>query len=119
MSPVERLGRADVDILELERGQIAGHTSKLLVLERDKDAPTVTLARLRARLAARVGRVPRARQRLEPTPLGLGPPVWVDDAAFDVDRHLHRAPTKGTVGEARLRELVGQAIAGRLPRDRP
>ena len=119
MSPVERLGREDVDILELEQGQIAGHTLKVLVLERDKDAAPVTLPRLQGRLATRVGRVPRARQRLESTPLGLGPPVWVDDADFDVDRHVHRAPTKGTVGEGRLRELAGQAIAGRLPRDRP
>jgi diacylglycerol O-acyltransferase / wax synthase len=119
MSPLERLTRQDAEILELEQGQIAGHTVKVLVLERGPDDPTLTLPRLRARVASRIARVPRARQRLAPTPLGLGPPVWVDDAGFDLDRHVRRAPTKGTVGAARVRELVGETMAGRLPRDRP
>jgi diacylglycerol O-acyltransferase / wax synthase len=119
MSALERLTREDAEILELEHGQIAGHTLKLIVLERGKDAPPFTLPRLRARVAARIGRVPRARQRLEPTPLGLAPPVWTDDTAFDLDLHVHRAETKGTVGEARLRELVADRMSGRLSRDRP
>ena len=119
MSPLERLTREDAEILELEQGEIAGHTVKVLVLERGPDSRTLTLPRLRARVALRIARVPRARQRLAPTPLGLGPPVWVDDAGFDLDRHVRRAPTKGTVGVARLRDLVGETMAGRLPRDRP
>lgn len=119
MSPVERLTREDAEILELEHGEIAGHTVKVLILERGPDVAPLTLDGLRARVAARIARVPRARQRLEPTPLGLGPPVWVDDAGFDLDLHVRRVPTKGTVAARRLRELVGEAMSGRLPRDRP
>jgi WS/DGAT/MGAT family acyltransferase len=116
---LERLSREDAEILELEHGQIAGHTVKLLVLERPAGVPALTLPRLRARVAERIGRVPRARQRLEPTPLGLAAPVWVDDTAFSVDAHVRRAPTKGTVSEARLRDLAAETMSGRLPRDRP
>src|SRR3954471_17578431 len=101
MSPLERLTREDADILELEHGQIAGHTQKVVVLERGKDTPPLTIAHLRARVASRIARVPRARQRLEPTPLGLAAPVWADDADFDLAHHVRRAPTKGTVSDAR------------------
>ena len=119
MSHVDRLSREDAQILELEQGPIGGHTLKVLVLERSPDVPPVTLSRLRARVASRLHRVPRARQRLAPTPLGLSAPVWIDDAEFDLDRHVRRSPTRGTVGAARLRELLGHAMGGRLPRDRP
>src|SRR4051794_4615934 len=116
---LERLSREDTEILELEHGQIAGHTVKVLVLERGPNVPALTLPRLRARVAERIGRVRRARQRLEPTPLGLAAPVWVDDATFSGDEHVRRAPTKGAVGAARLGALVGKTMCGRLPRDRP
>jgi WS/DGAT/MGAT family acyltransferase len=119
MSPPDFLTRDDAEILALERGHIAGHTVKVLVLERGPETPALTLARLGARIAARIGRVRRARQRLAPTPLGIAGPVWVDDAGFDVARHVRRAPTRGTVGMQRLRELVGETMSGRLPRDRP
>jgi WS/DGAT/MGAT family acyltransferase len=116
---LERLTREDAEILELEHGPIAGHTVKLLILERPANVPPLTLPRLRARVAERVASVPRARQRLEPTPLGLAAPLWVDDTTFSVDGHVRRAPTKGTVSGARLRELLAQTMSGRLPRDRP
>lgn len=119
MSPLDRLSREDAEILELEHGEIAGHTLKVLVLERAPDVAPLTLDRLRARISSRLHRVPRARQRLAPTPLGLGAPIWVDAAGFDLDHHVRRAPTRGTVGAAGLRELIGESMGGRLPRDRP
>jgi diacylglycerol O-acyltransferase / wax synthase len=118
-SHLERLSREDMEILELEHGPIAGHTVKLLVLERPAKVAALTLPRLRARIAERIDYAPRARQRLEPTPLGLAAPIWVDDPSFSVEAHVRRAPTKGTVTAGRLRELLAETMAGRLPRDRP
>jgi len=43
MSPVERLTRQDAEILELEHGEIAGHTVKVLILERGPDVAPLTL----------------------------------------------------------------------------
>lgn len=119
VSPLERLTREDAEILELERGPIAGHTLKVLVLERPPGTPPLKVERLRERVAARIHLVPRARERLARTPLGLAAPVWVDDDAFDIERHVRRAPTRGTVSQARLRELAGEAMSGRLARDHP
>lgn len=62
----------------------------------------------------RIGLVPRYRQRVATVPGGLGSPVWVDDAAFDLSYHVRRSalPKPGT--NAALRELVSRLIARRL-----
>jgi WS/DGAT/MGAT family acyltransferase len=50
------------------------------------DRPTVET--LRARVYSRLRYVPRARQRLQFHPFGLGEPRWVDDESFDLDEHV-------------------------------
>ena len=102
--PLERLSREDAAILDLEEGPIAGHTLKVLEL-----AAPIDLADLRARVAARVDRVERLRQRLHPTPLGLSPPVWVDDEDFALERHVRGAGDRP----------VEAILAERLDRSRP
>lgn len=44
---------------------------------------------------------PRFRQRVVEPALPVGPPVWVDDAAFDLDHHLRRVqlPAPGTMDQ--------------------
>jgi WS/DGAT/MGAT family acyltransferase len=43
---------------------------------------------LRARIAGRLDRVPRLRQRVARVPLDLGRPVWVDAPDFDIADHV-------------------------------
>jgi diacylglycerol O-acyltransferase / wax synthase len=43
---------------------------------------------LRAKVAARLARVPRFRQRLAYPPLRLSEPSWIDDPGFDIARHV-------------------------------
>jgi WS/DGAT/MGAT family acyltransferase len=69
-----------------------------------------------ARLESRLHLVPRYRQRLEETPLGIANPVWVDDTAFDLHWHLRRAVVDGRAG---LEEYVGREMSRRLDRSRP
>lgn len=63
--------------------------------------------------------VPRYRQKVKRVPGGLGGPVWVDDAGFDITRHVRRAelPAPGTMEQ--LEELVARVCARRLDPDRP
>ena len=42
--------------------------------------------RFRLERASRI--VPRLRQRVQPTPVSLTPPLWVDDPEFDLDYHV-------------------------------
>ena len=42
----------------------------------------------RRRMERAVVTIPRLRQRVMPSPANLSPPVWVDDANFDIDMHV-------------------------------
>ena len=46
--------------------------------------------RLRARMARAVLAVPRLRWRVQPAPVNLSAPQWVDDEEFDIDYHVRR-----------------------------
>ena len=81
------------DVAWLRREDRLGVTMNALVLVpfpegalQAAGAPDV--AGVRAHLAARLHRVPVLRQRLAWPPGGLGPPVWVDDADFDLEHHV-------------------------------
>nr|MBA2341953.1 hypothetical protein [Thermoleophilaceae bacterium] len=114
---MERLSDEDVAILRLERGNVRGHTCKVVVVRHG-----LTVERLRAHVGLRLGSVPRLRQRLVETPLGLANPSWADDPDFDVARHVVPAAVGARdrgLGFDGMRALVGELMAERLPRDRP
>jgi diacylglycerol O-acyltransferase / wax synthase len=117
--PPERLSREDAQILELESATIAGHTCKVAIVEPQPGAPRPTVESLRERITSRLGSVPRCRSRLAPTPLGLAPPVWIEDTAFDIRNHVRRLETNAPVSRARFRELVAGVMTQRLDRSRP
>jgi diacylglycerol O-acyltransferase / wax synthase len=50
--------------------------------------PRPSVEALRPKIAARLGRVPRFRQRLAFPPLRLAEPCWIDDPEFHVARHV-------------------------------
>jgi WS/DGAT/MGAT family acyltransferase len=68
---------------------------------------------------SRLPLVPRYRQRVETVPLGIGRPVWVDDADFTLDYHLRRTALPAPGGEAELRRLVARLMSQRLDRTKP
>src|SRR5215208_3781214 len=71
------------------------------------------------RLRERIHLIPRYAMRLDEAPLGIANPVWVDDEAFDPDRHVRRVALPAPGGDAELCELVGHAMSERLDRSRP
>jgi diacylglycerol O-acyltransferase / wax synthase len=115
---LERLSADDTRILRLESDAIAGHTLKLAIVEPAQAGQPLTVERIRDRVEARLGHVPRGRQRLAATPLRLAPPAWVDDAAFEIRNHVRAAP-QAISDRAQLMRLVGTAMAERLDHARP
>src|SRR5207244_8068439 len=99
----DRLSAQDDRILSLESATIAGHTCKVAIADRPPGVDDVVAA-LRASVAARAGGVPRTRQRLARTPLGLAPPAWVDDGGLDTARHVEPVAVRTPVSDAGLRE---------------
>jgi diacylglycerol O-acyltransferase len=74
---------------------------------------------LKRRMARAVRAIPRLRQRVQPSPAGLTPPVWVDDAEFSLDRHLRRiaCPKPGSLRQ--VLDLAALIVADPFDRTRP
>ena len=73
----------------------------------------------RRRMERAVITIPRLRQRVMPAPANLSPPVWVDDANFDIDMHVRRiaCPKPGTLRQ--VLDLASLMIADPFDRTRP
>jgi diacylglycerol O-acyltransferase / wax synthase len=116
----EELSPADRSSLAAEHGPVNMAAGGLLVFDAD---PPLTRSMLVERIGARIHLMPRLRQRLEETPLGLANPVWTDDAGFDLDWHVRQVSLPDSdPGGDRTHEigvLVGREFSHRLTRTRP
>ena len=91
------------------------HVGGVLVL--GGRVPAATVIR---RIEERIHLIPHYRMRLvESAPGGLVNPVWEDDPAFDVARHVATVPWPEPGGDAELCRVVGEAMSTRLDRARP
>lgn len=79
----------------------------------------LTLAELKAHLAARLHLVPHLRWRVETVPLEIAHPVWVRDAHFDLDYHLREVTVDEPGSPADLDRLVAERFTGPLDRRHP
>ncbi|MEU3651137.1 wax ester/triacylglycerol synthase domain-containing protein [Lentzea sp. NPDC034063] len=70
-------------------------------------------------LADRVQTVPRLRRRLVRAPFGCGRPVWIDDAGFDITRHVRRTACPAPGDEAALLNVASSLVIRRLPHSSP
>ena len=111
----ERLSPLDTMFLDLEDGNAHMHVGGVLLFEGRPPA----YRELVAHLASRLDRVPRYRRRLAFVPLGAGRPVWIDDPAFDVERHLRRATLPAPGGADALKEHAARFFSRPLDRARP
>lgn len=114
---VTPLGAEDARLLALEAGPIRGHTVRVLLVA---DSPGgAAVPALRSAIEARLGALPRWRQRLVPAPdqpSGLG---WQDDPTFEVARHVNTVHTSDAVDGDELRRIVAAIMATPLDRGRP
>jgi diacylglycerol O-acyltransferase / wax synthase len=115
----EHLRALDAAILRLEAPGLPLHVGTLYVLDPPADPARRDFAAFVALVAARLPLVPRYRQKVVEAPLGLGTPLWVDDADMDLGHHVRHAalPTPGTI--AQLTEYCARLHARPLDRSRP
>src|SRR3954462_15599948 len=83
-----RLSPLDGSFLRLESPQAHMHVGFSAVFAAPSGRPRPSLAALRERAAGRVHEVPWCRWRLDPAPLGLSEPRWIDDDRFDLTAHI-------------------------------
>jgi diacylglycerol O-acyltransferase len=112
MSP-SRLSALDAAFLAIESEHAPMHVGWAALFAAPADAAAPSFEAICEHIAGRLHRAPRYRQRLAAVPLGLGDPVWVDDAGFDIDRHVLRA------GHGDFHRLVDEVMSTSLEHDRP
>jgi diacylglycerol O-acyltransferase len=98
---LERLSPLDVSNLRVEKHGLPMNVAAIALLERVPlvDASgELAVEAIRTRVARRLDRAPRLQQKLHAPGFGFGPPVWVDDEAFNVGRHV-RARTVPAPGD--------------------
>jgi len=114
----DRLSALDASFLYAEHRTAAMHVGAVMTFAPPEDGP-FDVAAFTALIEHRLPLVPRYRQKVREVPGGLGLPVWVDDADFDIDFHVRHAALAAPGTEDVLRELVGRLLARRLDRSRP
>jgi diacylglycerol O-acyltransferase len=83
------------------------------------EGPPPAAGEFEAALAGRLPLIPRYRQKVRQVPFDLGPPVWVDDADFDLGYHVRRTALPAPGGDEELATLMGRVMSTRLDRSRP
>lgn len=113
----KRLQSSDVELLAQESSAVPLHNLTLDIFEPGPEG--LTYEKLRDHIADRISFVPRYRQRVRRVPGQLAPPVWVDDADFDLSFHVRRSALARPGSMDQLRELVARTAARQLDPQRP
>lgn len=114
----DSLATADAAFLAMETPTLPMHGGGLFLFD-TTNVGRVGFPRFLSLVRSRLHLVPRYRQKLAFTPLGLAPPVWVDDPQFDIAYHVRHAalPRPGT--NAQLMEYCARILSRPLDRNRP
>jgi WS/DGAT/MGAT family acyltransferase len=111
MTP-SRLSALDAAFLAIESEHAPMHVGWAALFQPPPDRPAPSFEQIREHIEQRLHRAPRYRQRLAAVPLGLDDPVWIDDARFDVARHVRRSDHED------FGELVDEVMSTPLSHDR-
>jgi len=112
---VEALSPLDESFLHLETQYSQMHIGSVAIFE----GPPPPYYELAAMVGAKLGLVPRYRQKIRFVPLAIGRPRWVDDPHFNLGYHLRHTALPSPGSEEQLRNLVGRVMSQRLDRARP
>src|SRR5689334_17811624 len=116
---MERLSGLDASFLYIESLSQPQHVCSILEVHTSTMAGGYTFDALREELARRIAAIPEFRAKLADSQLNLDYPVWVDDDAFDLDRHLFRIALPSPGGRRELAEICGHIATQPLDRCRP
>ena len=111
----DRLSAVDASFLHQEKQASHMHVGALAIFE----GPPPPREDFCAHLEARLGLVPRYRQKLAFPPLDAGRPFWVDDPTFNLDYHVRHTALPQPGSDDQLRQLVGRIYSQRLDRSKP
>jgi len=109
-----RLSFHDAVFLHWERRNQPMHVGECMVYDGH-----FTRDELLELLDARLHLIPRYRQRVVPSPLGLSYPTWEDDPDFALDRHVEEVTMPAPGDDRVLSRFGGKLFSQRLDRSHP
>jgi diacylglycerol O-acyltransferase / wax synthase len=113
---IERVSPMDLTVLATDRGSVPMNIGAVLEFD-PAHGPSVT--EVHALLAERLPAIPRLRQRLRRAPIGCGRPTWVDDADFDLERHLTARNWPAPCSRRELLDIAAEMVCDHLDQSRP
>jgi len=116
---MERLSTLDVSNLRVEDRGLPMHVAALVILDGVAPGAGLDLDTVRTVIGQRLHLAPRLRQVLYWPRRGLGPPVWVDAAGFDIRDHVRAQPVPAPGDETVLLQVCAELNTGRMDRSRP
>ena len=119
MAGLDRVSGYDAFFLELESDTQPVNVCCLLELDTSTMPGGYRYERIVEALAARVVEAPDFRLKLADSQLNPANPVWIEDADFRIERHVHRIGLPRPGGRAELSEICGHIAALPLDRSRP
>lgn len=114
---MKRLGGTDALFLSLETPSWHQHVGGLSII--DPQDRVITFDDVVLKVGERLPYAPKFRWKLKEVPFGLDRPMWVDDAEFDIRRHVRRIGVPSPGGAKELGEVVGTLMSSQLDRRRP
>jgi len=116
LAGVERLGGSDSGFLFIETEEQTSVCVDLIELAPESDGGGALLTRedICARVQDRIHLLPSWRWRLEPVPLRIHHPVWVEDPEFRVEDHIRHRVLPAPGGPDELNDLMAELEPLRL-----
>ncbi|MGE5831175.1 MAG: wax ester/triacylglycerol synthase domain-containing protein [Micromonosporaceae bacterium] len=113
---IDRASATDLAFLAMDTGPVPQQIGAVLVLDAEA---AFDVSRAQELIAQRILAIPRLRQRLVRVPPGCGRAIWVDDADFDVRRHVREVRCRNPGDQQALLDLAAAVVTEPLPRSRP
>jgi diacylglycerol O-acyltransferase / wax synthase len=116
---VQRLSGLDAGFLYMETPTQHLHTMKVAVVDPTTSPGGYSFERVHDVLASHLQDLPAFRRRLVSVPASVHHPLWVDDAEFDLSRHLRRVRAPEPGDRQALDAVASEVASVALDRRRP
>lgn len=116
MGEMRRMTALEASFLNLERPDTPMHVGSVSILG---GAQPLSPGELRQVVSSRMRRLPRLRERVHGSPLGLARPQWARVERLDLDAHLFHHALRGAGRRAQLFALCARIHGQLLSRERP
>jgi WS/DGAT/MGAT family acyltransferase len=112
---MDRLSAVDASFLLQEGESTHMHIGGVATFE----GPPPSYDEFREHIRLRLSLVPRYRQKIVGSPLGVSRPMWIDDPSFNLDYHVRHTALPAPGGEDELLSLTSRIFSQSLDRHKP